>query len=199
MATPRPPFVQKLAQKIKATLFDKQSYIAIHWRYDKRDFAGHCRERRSRVRRRLLYNDVCTVFNQVYYKPRVFAERLYQEVKGLGLRVIYLAAPPEETSFVAHVKEYLEDNYHIKVFTGFELEQLYSTMFTHCKFVQLNYLDVFSMLEQELCFQSNVFYRSLKSTWSYNIYAERLANGINETTTVIDIITKHQHLPITYR
>ena len=44
------------------------------------------------------------------------------------------------------------------------------------------------MFEQEICFESSLFIRSLKSTWSYNIFARREIKGNAPTLNVFELM-----------
>ena len=114
--------------------------LALHWRYDRRDFLSISRcAKFSRIIRDtslLTYQMACHLFLPIFARPAGFAEDIVRVLSERGLKRIYIAAPPSEKVFMddlmgalkrrgvevltyQHVAEFFEANYancqHFKV------------------------------------------------------------------------------------
>lgn len=87
------------------------------------------------------------------------------------LNAIYIAAPLEELDFINHIKSELKDKYAI--YTGTSLEEKLKSSYPSCELMKENFHDIFSTLEQEICFRSHTFLYSAASSWSFNVVQER--------------------------
>ena len=170
-------------------------FVALHWRYDRRDFLG---PRCSRFRRFarpgpsqgfLSYEKACHIFNPIFKNPKLLAQKLANHMEGAGIKNLYIAAPPEEEQFVREVAHALS-NHAMAVKDGSDVESYLKKRFENCAFIKTHFLGTLSIVEQEVCFQSAIFYRSLKSTWSSNIRDERRVhrNGDDQTRDVLNLL-----------
>lgn len=140
----------------------------------------------------LSYDQACELFKPIFENPNLLSRKLYQKLQEDKIRYLYIATPPEEEAFVMEIVNYLSSR-GIVVEHGASLAQFLRKEHGSCSYFTAHFDDSLSTLEQEICYQSDVFYRSLKSTWSSNIRSERRVNNfnMNNTRTVIDLLNIH--------
>ena len=91
----------------------------------------------------------------------------------------------EEKIFINHIKEAMKGNYIIH--TGQSLQKFFEESFQNCNKINENFHDLFSTLEQEICYRSNQFLYSTGSSWSLNIVQERFTIGFGEDKNLENI------------
>ena len=89
------------------------------------------------------------------------------------VKVLYIAAPNDDQPYIESVKEHISKVH--TVYTGVQLEAFIKEVYTDCSSIMENFHDIFSLVEQELCYKSKTFYASVGSSWSLNIEVERIA------------------------
>lgn len=159
----------------------------------------------------------CELLQPVFSDPTAFAVDIYRELQKQNLSKIYLAAPPAEIAFISNLRDklnkrgikvltfedaenFIVENYfdcsHFRVSLVYcccfmTYKEVYSLLDTiiidYNRLFQLHKDDTLSLFEQEVCYQSSLFVRSLKSTWSFNIFAERELHQM-PTISVIDVL-----------
>jgi len=102
----------------------------------------------------------------LYANPDIIARKMKKQLYLWDLESIYIAAPPNEATFLDQLKVKLA-SYGISAFTGVNLSnELDDTCLSGDS-------QVFSSLEQEICSRSAGFLYSPGSSWSLNVAIER--------------------------
>ena len=106
-------------------------------------------------------------------------------------KTLYIAAPKEDRQYIETVKGNISAVH--TVYTGTQLESFIKDMYEDCDSIMDNFHDIFSLVEQEMCFRSKTFYASVGSSWSLNIELERISakifNNIHNTNLLERIKT----------
>lgn len=91
----RPKYIQQMAKKITSILFSGR-YLAIHWRYNKRDFGKHCdTEKDWRA---------CPIYKFGHSHPEKFAKLIIDKMIEENVSEAYFAAPPDQKDFIENLK-----------------------------------------------------------------------------------------------
>ena len=84
-----------MAKKITSILFSGR-YLAIHWRYNKRDFGKHCdTEKDWRA---------CPIYKFGHSHPEKFAKLIIDKMVEENVSEAYFAAPPDQKDFIEILK-----------------------------------------------------------------------------------------------
>ncbi|CBY08641.1 unnamed protein product [Oikopleura dioica] len=191
-ATPRPQYISKMAEEFIEEEMS-QRFLAIHWRYDRIDFLskGRCRKftKTKRKRRGLLsYERACKEFYPLLSDVTPLATKILEFTTEHNFRHVFLALPPIEIRKLGNsIKEKLAEK---KVFVKMEgaVKNFVLEKYPDCDYFREHTEDMLSLLEQEIVSKSTFFIRSLRSTWSSNIYFDRISHGINTTISVLDLM-----------
>ena len=127
----------------------------------------------------------CEIIRPVFDDYRVLGRKLLKIMEAESLPGLYFAAPPEEVDFINSIRDFFKTRNKL-VATGKDVEKILKIR--NCGFLNEHFQDTVSMVEQEICFQSEIFYRSLKSTWSSNIRDERRVHNIDNTRIITDLL-----------
>jgi len=74
---------------------------------------------------------------------------------------LYIAAPPDQSRLVTIFKEeILKIERKFEVLVGIDALKLLQIRFPKCEFIKQHISNVFSIVEQEICFQSELFVRA---------------------------------------
>ena len=158
--------------------------MALHWRYNKKDFGKHCDSQ--------MGWRACPIYNFGHTHTIQFAKLVHDVMKAQKIRKIYIAAPPDQHALIQSISDELTQNHKIIVKTGVDLDrEIMQSTYKSCGYIQDKYDDVLSVIEQEICFKSAYFLRSDQSTWSSNIREERDANNIFETMPLSDLLKNY--------
>lgn len=181
--TPRPYYIQQAASKITSELFgEDEIYLAMHWRYDKGDWAVHC-DRASVLT--TAKSAACKIVLNALDNPVMVAEKMTEWIQGLlrdGIEVkgLYIAAPLDSQDLMDAIKTKV--NSVLKYFvvaTGSDTLPLFEKMNPECTYLNENKHDAFSLLDMEICTNSFIFLRSGGSSWSLNVSQERHVHGVD--------------------
>ena len=164
-AVKHPVCIQTAATKFINDMFDNSAFVAIHWRYDMKEWGNVFSKRSySKVMYRNLMlmtaEDVANGVKMSLGKIKIKPEKLF------------IATIPSAANFAKIVAKLL----------GFDTTVLSSEEFVKNKYQgclesnNWNIGEVVSMLDMELCERSDVFYYSNYSTWSSNVRPRRVLN-----------------------
>ena len=181
--TPRPKYIQDLAADITSNLFgEDQLYLAMHWRYDKGDWAVHC-DRASVLT--AAKTAACNVVLNAIDHPEMVAEKMTTWIKSLmnqqiDIRGLYIAAPLDSQELMDAIKDSVEKGIpNFKVATGSDSWPIFEKAYEGCEYFEENGHDVFSLIDMEICTNSFIFLRSGGSSWSLNVSQERHVHGVD--------------------
>lgn len=183
--TSRPPHISEFARKFAQRVMHGMPYIAMHWRYDKKDFGVHCG--REQVPGNAL---ACKYLKSVKWDSETIAVRIVDWMKRLRsenpkaykIKFFYLAVPPKEKKFLKVFKQYMENDLGLKIYSAEDVVPLIEDQFDKCPLgtFENQIHDFISQLEQEICMLSTVFFPSDGSSWSQVIQADRMARSTHE-------------------
>ena len=98
----------------------------------------------------------------------------YLEQKGATkTKIVYIATPLAEEEMVDKMTEWLNRETQIKILSSRHLQTFFDHFYSNCDVTQRDWLDLLSILEQEVVYRSTVFIRSVVSSWSLNVQLQR--------------------------
>ena len=124
-------------QVIFRTLISKLTKtIALHWRYDRRDFLSISRcakfSRTIRDTSSLTYQMACQLFLPIFAKPAGFANDIVRVLTERGLKRIYIAAPPSEKQFMSDLMDELKRR-DVDVLTYQHVAEFFDSNYANCQ------------------------------------------------------------------
>ena len=170
-STRRPKSVQIIAKKFRENFLSKK-YIAVHWRYEERDFGSHCTKKIQKGNEKpcqyILSNKGFNI-TKIQLGFQAITKR-----QNLTDSSIYFAAPPGAQVFVEKLKVQLE-NVGLHGVYQKKLRDFVKKEFEDCdeKLYKNEIHDFLSQVEQEICMTSWIFIPSTGSSWSNAIELER--------------------------
>lgn len=160
-----PPAIQISAQQFIDKYFHSNNFVAIHWRYDLKEWGNvYMRQDSSRT----MYDNLLNI------KPIHVArgiEAKLEDLKLTNIKFVYIAVMPSLLSFAKQIASNLSLN--VKV----GCEEFVTK--NHLKCLKENNWDkseVISMLDMEICSRSFIFFYSYLSSWSNNVQRQRTKN-----------------------
>jgi len=175
-ATPRPKYLRNIAKSFIKNVIEQKmqngKYLALHWRYNHGDWLFHCQRTLKHKK-----SPVCDVVLETIDKPKMIAAEIVDFFNARPeLEGIYIAAPLEERPLIDAIKSSIGDT--VPILIGDSLMNHMLSMYPNCQWMEDNFHDIFSSLEQEICSLSDTFLYSAGSSWSRNIMMERHAQNI---------------------
>lgn len=168
--TSRPPFIRNLVDKFFTKYLDGKKYLAVHYRFDTNDWMNHCDGKDDN----LTCERVVEVMHDVPKALANFADYVERQVAIAGIQAVYLAVPLSEAEVRSGMKVVLRERLGAD-FPMYSSEELFPYVHaTGCG--DYSEHDIISTSEQEVCFRSNIFLRSTPSSWSRNVYVDRLVH-----------------------
>ena len=121
----------------------------------------------------------CTQIHEARADPTILARGVakmmkYLEQKGATKsKIVYIATPLAEESVIEKMTEWLNRETQIKILSSRHLQTFFDHFYSNCDVVHRDWLDLLSILEQEVVYRSTVFIRSVVSSWSLNVQLQR--------------------------
>jgi len=171
-ATPRPKYLRNIAKSFIKNVIEQKmqngKYLALHWRYNHGDWLFHCEKKKS---------PVCDAVLETIDNPKMIAAEIVDFFNARPeLEGIYIAAPLEERPLIDAIKSSIGET--VPILIGDSLMNHMRSMYPNCQWMEDNFHDIFSSLEQEICSLSDTFLYAAGSSWSRNIMMERHARNI---------------------
>ena len=145
--------------------------MAVHWRYDEKDWKEEQCKRKPDFK-------ICEDFEIMRDSEKLSDEiEAYLSSLEEEFDFIYIAAPPSEISLIEGVGKSFARKGLIPIVSQVEMDQLMRDEFEDTcgeKFESLRF-EIMSMLESEICVNAPVFYYSIMSSYSMNIQQERFS------------------------
>lgn len=168
--TPRPPFIKNIVNKFFKKFLGDKKYIAVHYRFDTNDWMNHCTGKDDN----LTCERVVQVMHNVPKALAHFADYVERQVYLAGIQAVYLAVPLSEAAVRSGMRMVLQERLG-KDFPMYSSEELFPYVHASgCS--EYSEHDIISTAEQEVCFRSQIFLRSTPSSWSRNVYVDRLVH-----------------------
>ena len=166
-----PPCIVAAALLYVHEVLGDRKYVGLHWRYDKKDWLGLCKNNASWTK------FVCdNIYN---IKPinvaRTIAQEIYNELQvsneASASLPVYIAAPPGEEDFVNDVYKELENLNKSFTRPSMSIERFLTSRYGDCwqKHGWTNIPDIISLSEMEVMKNSFWFFHSPGSSWSRNV------------------------------
>ena len=183
--TPRPIYIQELGYKISSQLFGQDElYVAMHWRYDKNDWAVHC-DSSKMWKLPPAKQTACKIVIAAIDSPETVAEKVTEWIQSLmrdniDVKGLYVAAPLDSQPITDAIKQKIKstlDYFHVA--TSAESLPIFDQIRPDCPYINENSHDVFSLIDMEICTNSFIFLRSSGSSWSLNVAQDRHVRGID--------------------
>lgn len=138
------------------------TFIAIHWRFDKRDWQHHCEVKEDNYYCEL----VTSVYSNITETKAAFKAWLTKTKAESKINALYFSAPTDELIIRHVVRETVFEDEDLLLFDQNDLQPLIEQW--DCVHKDDSF-DVLSSLEQEICYESEIFLFSKISSWSKNI------------------------------
>jgi len=168
--TARPPFVRTIVDRFFSKYLNKLKFIAVHYRFDSNDWMNHCDGKDDN----LTCERVVEVMHDVPKALANFADYVERQVAVAGIQAVYLAVPLSEAEVRSGMKMVLQERLG-KNFPMYSSEELFPYVHASgCS--EFSEHDIISTAEQEVCSRSTIFLRSTPSSWSRNVYVDRLVH-----------------------
>ncbi|CBY23679.1 unnamed protein product [Oikopleura dioica] len=174
-ATPRPPYIKDVATMFIDEIIRQGDFIGIHWRYDLDDWMSiNCKDGVQG-----FMGEKCSQIHSARADPTILARGVAKIVQYLGekgatrSKIVYIATPLAEEDMIERINDWLEQNTSIKVLWSRHLQTFFDHFYQNCDVVNRDWLDLLSLLEQEVVYRSTVFIRSVVSSWSLNVQLQR--------------------------
>ena len=141
----------------------------IHWRYDHYNYAKGCENGSAEHRNSVA----CQILNDGFDVEKI-SNRISLWAESQNITCVYFATPSSDINFVDELTQNWMQT-QIKLFHQIELAKMIDRIFSSCdKTTFSNQIhDFISQVEQEICFQSDVFLSSSGSSWSLAVTQER--------------------------
>ena len=177
---PREPFfhIEKLADEFLEEFYETTEYIAVHWRFDLKDWKRGCYA--STNNRKAL----CDLIKDVTYKDIAgtvlsFIARNQEEFSGIG---VYIASPPNAKEMISEVIQVMQDFYKndtlssdfnhfnntLKFYGMSDLEDWAKLRYPDCESVMSD-TETLSMVEQQIAIKSKFLASAPSSSWSLRV------------------------------
>ena len=101
-----------MAKLFQKEFFNDKPYMAMHWRYDRRDFLSESRCSKFYRKRRsdfnpgpdfiLTYRIACEILLPILENPTQLAVAIYEQLNANLIQNLYIAAPPNEKGLFSH-------------------------------------------------------------------------------------------------
>jgi len=169
--TQRPPFVRSIVDKFVNKYLQGKKFLAVHYRFDSNDWMNHCDGKEDN----LTCERVVEVMHDVPKALENFADYVERQVMVAGIEAVYLAVPLSEAEVRSGMKVVLQDRLGPE-FPMYSSEELFPFVYASGCGEEYSEHDIISTTEQEVCFRSNIFLRSTPSSWSRNVYVDRLVH-----------------------
>ena len=176
-ATPRPLFIQELAARfIDEVMRSGSDFVGIHWAYDKRDWFGYsCNNIGTSQFMKTKCEEISTAHEQPHLLSTGIAKLMrFLEQKGaVKSRSVYIASRPIDEEYFNQVSDWLAHNTPVKIFTMTQVKE-YFRKYDDCGYTRNDSIEeIISLIEQEIVYRSNIFVRSVVSSWSLNVQLQR--------------------------
>lgn len=168
--TARPPFIRNIVDKFFTKFLNGKKYIAVHYRFDTNDWMNHCDGKEDN----LTCERVVEVMHDVPKALANFADYVERQVYMTGIQAVYLAVPLSEAEVRSGMRMVLQERLGPD-FPMYSSEELFPYVHASgCS--EYSEHDIISTTEQEVCSRSTIFLRSTPSSWSRNVYVDRLVH-----------------------
>ncbi|XP_070534387.1 uncharacterized protein [Ptychodera flava] len=158
------PGIQHAAESIRKNVLKGRPYLAIHWRNKPNElYKAMCEHVDSGHNKKCEYyrRDLTLMMNLT----RNIAKSIQNFMKTNNLTQVYVATPPISTNFVRVFRS-------LGVANTFSAENI--TNDRHAEEKKDPY--IWSLIEQDLCANADVFIGHYNSTWSRRVHDRRLGN-----------------------
>ncbi|XP_070560536.1 uncharacterized protein [Ptychodera flava] len=162
--------IRHSADSIHEKVLRGRPYLAIHWRNKPKEiYDVHCEHVDSVDKKRCEYfgRDLGLMMNLT----RNIAKSIQNFMKTKNLTQVYVASPPISTNFVQVLR-------NLGVASTFSAENITSDRYTKTK----NDPYIWSLVEQEICANADVFVRHYNSTWAQRVRTRRLKSMAKSLT-----------------
>ena len=205
LSTGLPSIVKKLADAFINEFLNRNSFLAIHWRYNPDDWMVHCKhvEKNSITEgdfskmcyqlshlkpEDLLHAGINVIDTQISAQPKI----------NKIVKAIYLATPLNQKPVIkSFEKEALRlrkaGRTELIILTSTALKSFldkYETCISDKNIIK----DTLALVEMQLCIQSTIFLHSVKSSWSENVIKERRGKTYTKFNEDILSLAWKQHI-----
>ncbi|CAK8691640.1 unnamed protein product [Clavelina lepadiformis] len=184
--TPPPKFIQEITEDFIQSVLRKPDleYLAVHWRYDPKDFGQYLCGAHYREAFEKLCKNVNAITNSNAL-AKAIASKISKVNSKNGRRIVsvYIAAPPGAQEFMLKTKRHLDEiGIGLNAWSGDDLEKFIQSNYRQCdRFLNVSMNDVVSMVEMELSARSDVFTGSRQSNWSSVVKKRRIQLELKST------------------
>ena len=180
VSTGLPSLVKELATRFAKQFFGSTEWLAVHWRYDPKDWMSHCKSEEPVELG--AYKAICTKLKTVEPKDILSAGITFLQAQSSeiinNVKAIYLATPLAQKAVIQGVeREYRRlknrNKIDLKVLTSTALKTFVQQN-KDCIIDQSTLNDTLALVEMQICIKSTVFLYSERSSWSGNVMKERM-------------------------
>nr|CAB3263285.1 uncharacterized protein LOC108950060 [Phallusia mammillata] len=166
----RPPAVVKTVERYKAAVFRNEPYVAVHWRYDFKDWGGA----RCRPDHPNKYSKMCEELRKITPEDvanGIFTSLNKAKVNQSAWKHVYIASPPILRNFANKVVEVLQKLNSYVENPGIPLDTFLMERYQPCwkRGEWSNEQEIFLLAEMEVLAQSEWFFFAPGSTFSSNV------------------------------
>nr|XP_026690311.1 uncharacterized protein LOC104265698 isoform X2 [Ciona intestinalis] len=192
--TRRPPYVVKIAAEFLRDVMANNSFVAVHWRYDKEIVSEICLTKPTDP----ICNNSVTPGHLAVGISKVLKEIAPLNQSKNTAPFIYIASPPKLKDFVTEVKTNLLTKHYYRnlslqltpVLTTADLEKYLDAKYPRqaCKDLRPTDNEFLSLIEMEICSASVAFIGSQFSSWTAVIQHYRPKKYFKFDRSVYDVI-----------
>ena len=192
--SPKPLFVQQIANDFRTQALENQTFIAVHWRFDKEDWMLKC-SKQDKSDGEKNFIDICEKVEMITaYDIARGIEQYHKHIEQthhIKANSVYFAAPLNLQKLVDDVEYYIvTGNTKVQFYSSFQAE-IHVKQYPGCSFFSEHSTDILSSLEMDICLYSDSFLSSDTSTWSLDIVIDRNASRrSNADGSALDIAWK---------
>ncbi|XP_078484741.1 uncharacterized protein LOC104265698 [Ciona intestinalis] len=192
--TRRPPYVVKIATEFLHDVMANNSFVAVHWRYDKELVSILCLSKPSDP----ICNNSVTPGHLAVGISKVLEEIAPLHQTKNTAPFVYIASPPKLKDFVTQVKSSLSTKHYYRdlgsqltpVLTTADLKKYLDAKYPRqaCKDLRPTDNEFLSLIEMEICSASVAFIGSQFSSWTAVIQHYRPEKYFKFDRSVYDVI-----------
>ena len=146
--TQRPKHIRYAVDKFISSTGVEGQYMAMHWRYNKNDWARHCNEQQLPDLERRL----CNTVSQIMDNPLTIASSLVKYLSGYDFRYIYIATPPDARELINQVKRQIQRAMpDLVVLLSDDLVPILDLKLSRCQYYDNERYEIVSLAEMEIC------------------------------------------------
>ena len=176
-ATPRPVFVQELAARfIDEVMKTGSDFVGVHWAYDKQEwFSYACNAPSVSSFMRSKCDEITKAHQNFESLATGIAKfvRYLEQKNAIKSRAVYIASRSADEQYFKDIGAWLRKETPVQLYNMNDLKA-YLTKYEDCGYARDdNSEEIISLVEQEIVYRSNIFVRSVVSSWSLNVQLQR--------------------------